>query len=225
MLLASLNLTAAIEPPLAINETKKGMIKKPQPKAIVTREPFVPCNHSGSCEQAACRCYKQGITCEKSCGCDKSCERRFRGCVCARSGKICWQNRLRCACFRNDRECDVDLCNTCGADEVLDPLNKHDPEILVGRCKNVGIQRNVPKHTILGTSEVCGFGLFAGEEIKKGEYIAEYKGEIISKGEADRRGATYDYRKASYLFTVNQSKLQVLLSSTVTDFFVIRSGY
>lgn len=53
-----------------------------------------------------------------------------------------------------------------------------------------------------------GFGAFAGENIKKGEYIIEYKGELISQEEAERRGIEYDLRHHSFLF--NYSKEHVL---------------
>lgn len=169
------------------------------------RAPFFPCQHAGSCEDARCRCYLDEITCEKTCSCAKTCSRRYQGCTCARMGRICWHNK-KCDCFRLNRECDPDLCGRCGAHEVLDPMNKHDVDIVNGRCANVGIQRNVPKHTLLGHSEVAGFGLFAGEAIHKHEYIGEYKGEVLSKEESDRRGSIYHYRSTNYLFKLNMGR-------------------
>lgn len=41
---------------------------------------------------------------------------------------------------------------------------------------------------MIGKSELDGFGLFAAEDIKKGELIVEYRGEVIHQEEADRRG-------------------------------------
>ena len=37
----------------------------------------------------------------------------------------------------------------------------------------------------------AGLGLFATEPIKKGEFVAEYTGELITSEEADRRGGKY----------------------------------
>jgi len=37
----------------------------------------------------------------------------------------------------------------------------------------------------------AGLGLFAGESIKKGEFIIEYVGEVISRKEANKRGGKY----------------------------------
>jgi SET domain-containing protein len=73
-------------------------------------------------------------------------------------------------------------------------------------CNNIMIRRNVPRKTYLGTSTIHGLGLFMGEEVQSGEYIGEYKGEIITKAEAERRALIYDQRGTSYLFGLNNSK-------------------
>lgn len=173
---------------------------------IEQRAPFYPCSHKGSCEDAQCRCYTERITCEKMCGCDKNCERRFRGCSCARTSRgICFE-RQNCDCWQLNRECDPDLCGSCGAAEVLDPMNKNDHSILHGRCGNVSLQRNVPRRTLLGHSEIAGFGLYVGEPIKRHGFIGEYKGEILATGESNRRAAVYHYRATNYLFKLNRGK-------------------
>ncbi|KAK3057944.1 hypothetical protein LTR09_001021 [Extremus antarcticus] len=73
-------------------------------------------------------------------------------------------------------------------------------------CRNGSIQRGVPKHTLLGDSGVHGLGLWACEDIREHEFVGEYKGEIITKKEADRRGAVYEHQKLSYLFTLNATQ-------------------
>ena len=186
-------------------------IQKSNTHLIHDREPFYPCSHEGSCEEEQCRCFRMKITCEKSCACSADCERRFRGCQCAQKGKVCFQNAA-CDCYRLNRECDEDLCGTCGAVEVLDPINRYNKEIAKGKCANVHIQRNLPKRTLLGHSEVQGFGLYMGEPVKAHEYIGEYKGEVITKSEADRRGAIYAHLATNYLFSLNKGKFQVPLS-------------
>lgn len=90
--------------------------------------------------------------------------------------------------------------------EVLDPVNRHDDSILKGRCKNAMIQRNVPKRTLKGPSEVHGWGLFAGTDIRAHEFIGEYKGEVISEEESNRRGLVYHYRGIEYLFRLNKEQ-------------------
>ena len=177
------------------------------------REPFLPCNHPGVCsEESNCDCFLLGITCEKSCACSETCARRFQGCRCAQKGKSCRFND-KCDCWRLNRECDPDLCRSCGAHEVLDPVNRRNEAAISGKCTNVYIQRGVPKRTLLGPSKLMtagkksGWGLYMGEECKKGDFVGEYRGEIISGEEADLRGIIYDKRNLSYLFTLNQGQL------------------
>ncbi|KAK9337883.1 hypothetical protein V1521DRAFT_447392 [Lipomyces starkeyi] len=67
-------------------------------------------------------------------------------------------------------------------------------------CKNVNLQRGLGKRVIVGPSNVSGWGLFMGESIKQDEYLGEYKGELISQDEAERRGKIYDKRGVSFLF-------------------------
>ena len=45
-----------------------------------------------------------------------------------------------------------------------------------------------------------------GEPIKKGDYIGEYVGEVVSREEGERRGLIYDKRNLSYLFDLNISR-------------------
>ena len=170
------------------------------------RKPFFPCFHPGSCETAQCRCYREGINCEKICKCSRSCNRRFPGCSCTINlGKrVCESDK--CLCVKFNRECDADLCGSCGATEILDPVNRYNEDVVARNCFNVAIQRGVPRKTLLGHSEVHGFGLYMGEDIEKGEYIGEYTGEAISVKEGDRRLTIYDYQKTMYLFRLNSSR-------------------
>ncbi|KAG9187712.1 histone-lysine N-methyltransferase EZH2 [Alternaria panax] len=170
------------------------------------RKPFFPCKHEGTCEDAKCRCFREGINCEKTCKCSQSCNRRFPGCSCATGpGKRpCLTSS--CLCVKFNRECDADLCGACGASEALDPVNRYNDDVVERNCCNVAIQRGVPRKTLLGHSEVHGFGLYMGEDIKSGEYIGEYTGEAISVKEGDRRVTIYDYQKTMYLFRLNSKQ-------------------
>jgi len=174
---------------------------------IKERKTFYPCDHEGSCEDAECRCFRENILCEKLCGCSKSCDRRFPGCQCARKGKTC-VGRDSCLCWVLRRECDPELCKRCGVFEVLDPVNRYpdDDEWLENRCKNCYIQRNIPKKTWLAQSQIegAGFGLYAGVDIKKDEFIGEYKGEIISSTELKRREVIDD--RTYYLFDLSSEQ-------------------
>ena len=176
------------------------------------RGPFYPCHHPGvSCETAVCSCFEDKVPCEKSCSCSPKCLRKFQGCSCSseklKKGQklVCFEDE-RCTCFQLGRECDADLCGGCGVCDVLDPLHRHDDRILHGRCRNASIQRGVPKHTILGDSGVHGLGLYTCDDIREHEFVGEYKGEIITKDEAERRGAVYEHQKLSYLFSLNANQ-------------------
>lgn len=172
------------------------------------RGPFYPCHHPGStCDNAKCSCYERKLPCEKSCTCPRACPRKFQGCNCTkfpRKGQLVCAKSSDCACYQMERECDPDLCGDCGVCEVLDPVNRH--EELVNHCRNAVLQHGVPKHTILGNSSVHGFGVYACEDIRKDDFVGEYRGEIITSGEGERRGAVYKHQKLSYLFTLNEKQ-------------------
>ncbi|RPA92540.1 SET domain-containing protein [Choiromyces venosus 120613-1] len=169
------------------------------------RTTFQACRHLGHCTDT-CPCVKSHATCEKSCICSPSCPRRWRGCTCKREGKACTLEN-KCICAKANRECDVDLCHTCGAAEVLDPKNRYNEAFSTNCCQNVALQRDMPKRTLLGRSAVAGFGLFVGENVKGNAFLGEYKGEVITTEEADRRGKLYDRRGVSFLFNLNSNQV------------------
>ncbi|EMC94728.1 hypothetical protein BAUCODRAFT_50187, partial [Baudoinia panamericana UAMH 10762] len=151
--------------------------------------------------------------CEKTCNCPNRCARKFQGCSCAHDKKsksaladlVCFEDD-RCLCFQLGRECDPDLCGSCGVTEVLDPVYRYNKAVQKTRCCNASIQRGVPKRTLLGDSGVHGLGLYAGEDIKEHEFVGEYKGEVITREEAERRGAVYHHQNLSYLFSLNATQ-------------------
>jgi hypothetical protein len=171
------------------------------------RIPFMPCSHAGPCDKdAGCSCHSNRTSCERMCGCSKACGRRYQGCACgAKNNSVCFQDQ-RCLCWRLNRECDPWLCGTCGVLEVLDPVNRYNEEIQTSHCKNAKLQRDVPRRTLKGKSDVQGWGLFAGEDMKKYEYIGEYKGEVVGEQESNRRGAVYHHRGLEYLFNLNKGQ-------------------
>ncbi|KAI7514265.1 SET domain-containing protein [Hortaea werneckii] len=173
------------------------------------RGPFYPCHHPGqTCESAECSCFENMVPCEKTCSCSTDCARRFKGCSCSterlKKGQrlMCYEDE-RCVCYSLGRECDPDLCGSCGVLEVLDPVNREREDPMHGRCRNACIQFGRPARTLLGQSGIHGFGLYAGQTIRQHDFVGEYKGEIITKEEAERRGAVYEKQQLSYLFTLN----------------------
>ena len=206
--LSSMADLAPVKSKKAVSGNAKGKIDTTKSGKMQERDIFYPCSHEGPChdDNPRCRCAEGKIQCEYMCGCAENCPRRFRGCTCGTGpARVCFKDS-RCACWNASRECDPWLCKGCGVLEVLDQANKYDDQIRQGRCSNNQLQLGLPARTIKAPSEVQGYGLFAGENLREYDFIGEYKGEILTRGESDRRGARYALAGTEYLFNLNTSQ-------------------
>lgn len=157
---------------------------------------FLPCDHTEPCNDVTCSCIQNGFFCTKHCGHGQNSPNFFRGCAC-KAGE-CRTNA--CPCHAAKRECDPDLCRTCGA--CSDPPNA---PTIHQRCRNDSISMRRHVHTLVGESDIpnAGFGLYTKHSLRKGDYVIEYVGEQISQEEAERRGVVYDKMNMSYLFNLS----------------------
>eukprot|EP01094_Clydonella_sp_ATCC50884_P029759 TRINITY_DN9441_c0_g1_i1.p1 TRINITY_DN9441_c0_g1~~TRINITY_DN9441_c0_g1_i1.p1 ORF type:complete len:231 (+),score=56.48 TRINITY_DN9441_c0_g1_i1:111-803(+) len=152
--------------------------------SYLTGELYEPCMHPGPCG-AQCVCARSGHFCDVSCRCAASCDNRFPGCFCEQGE--CAQGECVCFCF--SRECDPRVCR-CSA------------------CNNANIQtadaRSEEDTVEVGRSAIAGDGAFAARRLEAGEFVIEYKGELISQEVAEERGREYDRSGSSYLFNLSR---------------------
>uniref|UniRef100_A0A3P8WFU6 [histone H3]-lysine(27) N-trimethyltransferase n=1 Tax=Cynoglossus semilaevis TaxID=244447 RepID=A0A3P8WFU6_CYNSE len=148
---------------------------------------YQPCDHPRQPCDSSCPCITAQNFCEKFCQCSSECQNRFPGCRCKAQ---C--NTKQCPCYLAVRECDPDLCLTCGAADHWDSKNVS--------CKNCSIQRGAKKHLLLAPSDVAGWGIFIKEPVQKNEFISEYCGEMLK---IRRQGKVYDKYMCSFLFNLN----------------------
>jgi SET domain/CXC domain len=159
------------------------------------RPVFVPCDHEDPCSEESCSCVRNAFFCTKHCAWERRSRNFFRGCNC--NGRCTTKS---CSCFAAKRECDPDLCKSCGA--CTDPPNQ---PATAQRCRNdqIGMRRHC--HLLLAKSQIedAGWGIYTRYPLKKGDYVHEYVGEVISQEEAERRGRIYDKVNRSYLFNLS----------------------
>jgi SET domain-containing protein len=131
---------------------------------------------------------------------------KFTGCACPKGDSPCSQESDTCPCVLLGRECDPDLCHHCGAEQTVNPfISNHI--LPPNACRNTDIQRGHRKRLLVGESSHpgdIGFGAYMAEPVEKGEFIAEYVGEIISYAECARRSEIYNKLKVSFLFDLNK---------------------
>lgn len=93
--------------------------------------------------------------------------------------------------FKQKCDCKPDGNVLCGTDECLNRIMmiECDPEICpVGdKCKNQRFKRRQYPVCVPFKTEHVGWGLRTTEDIKKGDFVIEYVGELIDEAECNRR--------------------------------------
>ncbi|CAL1708459.1 unnamed protein product [Somion occarium] len=163
-------------------------------------EKFTPvpsCDHLGPCNMTTeCGCDAGRVHCEGNCRCDMTCPRRWKGCQCgsiADGGVMCTLERS-CPCRMANRECEPELCVTCGFCEK--PSGKG--------CTNAPLQREHFKQLEVRVSEF-GWGVVLCEPAAKGDLVCEYIGELIYEPTFKSRALLADHRGRSYVFGLNRT--------------------
>ncbi|EGT48410.1 hypothetical protein CAEBREN_29870 [Caenorhabditis brenneri] len=129
---------------------------------------ITPCCHFGPCGPGVDNCSCE-LFCSVYCQCDDDCVRRFPGCQCA-PGQC---RTTSCPCVAIGWECIEDSCSKC-----------YDPSI---KCQNSCATGIEDKEVRVGKSNIEGNGLFLDENVKKGDFLGVYVGEL-TEAETERRG-------------------------------------
>lgn len=190
---------------------------------VSTDQDFEPCEHKGPCVAEVCPCIRKGMYCETTCGCNTGrygeggpgegivwlapsrsgqdsarpsiCSNRHLGCSCT-DGNCA---NSKCPCWEQYRACSPDFC---GCDVTLLPNRYRMHE---RQCSNGPVTVGQHKRTIIGHSDVHGFGLFAAERFYKGDMVGTYSGQLIDTRLADMLGRIYDATNRTYIFNVTES--------------------
>lgn len=159
---------------------------------------FKPCIHDGECVKGVCSCVDNHHFCIHACCNGEDSINFFRGCSCQGG---CATDR--CNCRGLGRECDPTLCK-CGT--CSDPANQPTLRQLKVKgvsgqlCQNDNILMNRRVPLLVAQSDISGWGCFTKFALKRGDFVCEYVGEVVSRDEADRRGSIADQQQLNYIF-------------------------
>jgi histone-lysine N-methyltransferase SETMAR len=103
-------------------------------------------------------------------------------------------------------------CNESCKKETCNCINKHNQiyecnsNCLCKICSNRIIQKGISHSLIIKyINKSKGFGLFANDNISKGDFICEYIGEIISKEEAEKKiYMNHILKKPNYILQIRE---------------------
>ncbi|KAI0643504.1 hypothetical protein C8Q79DRAFT_1024750 [Trametes meyenii] len=199
--------------PLNIPAVDPGRPKSLENSRLVRRLPSEnqPCNHSGPCgPDVGCACFLNKAHCSRNCRCSRACPRRWRGCRCAALPKATYKHAKikdrrpcttnHCSCWQAKRECDPEVwpCFICISHLLLSLGSDID------RCRNTQIQKGLHKASNLPVKQgAFGLGLFLAEDVKRGDLITEYTGELVYEPTFLCRGQVASHVNRSYVFGMN----------------------
>ena len=75
--------------------------------------------------------------------------------------------------------------------------------ILTRKIKSCATAASATSLVSFRTDNGCGWGVKTLEKIKKGQFVVQYVGEVITSEEAERRGKDYDAAGRTYLFDLD----------------------
>ncbi|CAH0476723.1 unnamed protein product [Peronospora belbahrii] len=151
---------------------------------------YEPCDHEGACDSTGCSCMMRDHTCDKACSCSRHCANRFV------SRFIMQTELLLIGAF-------VYLDMATGSQGANAALETAEPR----RAHVTSLRGSATLIFGVAYSTTHGWGAFALEPIKRGEFIYEYHGALLSQDEAERRGSIYDKMTISFLFDVDDDSV------------------
>lgn len=178
-----------------------------QPEAVVENPRYIPCNHTGPCQDnKQCTCVTKQTYCESRCAChaervisengklsihvDGGCTQRICGCACEEGG--C--SGIDCACWGTNQFCNPDICK-CDCEMMCEP----GKPVRVRGCRNVPVAFGRKKKTFVGNSRF-GLGLFAGDFFEAGDLVGVYYGGLFGVAETDKALSIGQERNVTYAF-------------------------
>lgn len=172
---------------------------------------FTACDHPGPCTEEVCPCVRRHKYCETRCGCHHD---RYV----SKNGKIvsdeklatCGQTQSNCDCVGGT--CSTSSCScrengvacvpgVCGCDATKLPSEVHMRE---RKCRNSDFIVGRHKRTLVGKSNIDGFGLFAGCDFEKGEVVGLYDGVLWSSNLVEAATAVGEALKRTFAFNITK---------------------
>lgn len=176
--------------------------RKPRKRRLIFEEekehavfvPLEPCKHKGPCEREWCECYRRKRHCQLACRCGINCDRQYRGCECKRCTSTC-------PCVKHARECLPGICHKCDARGAT-----NNP------CVNTMLQRNDAKAIDIKQAKY-GLGAFAAQDMKSGDFIGDYVGNMLTVDDIDILNHVTEHNGRNYFFEFAKENSEEMLDA------------